>query len=179
MLCGIYSSAHLIACFKVKAAGARGCVELIASAEKHREFYEEAVEAAFYALMKSLEANKLLTAKRLCESRPKKGGGFDDKTLEKVFNALDEDDREGLCALAFCRAKVKKLRGSQKRKILAAGACAIVNQSGENHWITVEGKHPDGGYWSFDPSRDDPKQSIPQVGWSKGLFIGKPEVLEV
>ena len=169
MLCGIYCAARLIACFKVQNS----------APANQSKFFEVAAESAFYALMRSVEAGGFLTAKRLCESRPGKGGGFKDKELERIFNRLEEPEREGLTAIAFCRAKIARLKGSQRRALLSQGACAIVNEAGGNHWITVEGKHRDGGYKTFDPSLEDSVECIPQINWSKGLFIGPAEGFKV
>ena len=167
MLCGIYCAAHLIACFKVKNS----------SPENQAEFYESAAETAFYKLMLSVEGCGLLTAERLARPNSKKSG-FNDRQLEKIFNNLEDKDREGLIAIAFCRSKIKILKNSERRAMLRRGACAIVNQSGENHWITVDGKHRDGGYYSFSPCLEDVNKSIPQIGWEKGLFVAEPKVIK-
>ena len=169
MLCGIYCAARVIACFRVRNS----------SPASQSEFFETEADRAFYALMRSTEELGWLTAKRLCEDRPRKGGGYKDKELERIFNTVAEKEREGLTAIAFCRAKIERLKGSQRRDLLARGACAIVNEAGQNHWITVEGKHPNGGYRTFDPSLDDPKESIPQISWKKGLLIAEPTVFQI
>jgi hypothetical protein len=169
MLCGIYCAAHLIACFKVRNS---------ATPENHAEFYENAAETAFYHLMISVENLGMLTAQKLAEPNSKKSG-YSDKQLEKIFNHLTFDNREGLKAVAFCRAKIKNLKGSERRAIMRKGACAIVYESGENHWITIEGKHQDGGYCSFDPSIEGASQRVARISsWSKGVFIVDPIAFE-
>lgn len=165
MLCGIYCAAHLIACYKVANNNPKN----------QSEFYLSETEAAFYALMRSVERLKWLTAKRVCESRPKKGGGFKDTEMEKIFNGLNAKECENLTAIAFSRAKISKLRGSKKRSILRRGASAIVNEPGELHWITAEGIHRDGGYCCFDPSLDYPKRRLSKISWDKGLLITEPK----
>ena len=166
MLCGIYCAARLIACHKV----------LKADPENQAEFYERAADDAFYKLIISVEECKLLNAARIACPDPKKGGGFKDKQLQRVFNRLKDTDREGLKAIAFSSSLMNSLKGSEYRDMLKRGAYAIVNQSSENHWITIEGKHRDGGYYSFDPSEGGSTSSVPQIGWGKGLFIAEPKV---
>jgi hypothetical protein len=168
MLCGIYCAARLIACHKVRNN----------APSNQLEFYESSADAAFFRLMVSVEECNYLTAKKIACPDPKKGGGFKDMQLQRVFNRLDKIDREGLTAIAFSSARIKALKGSECRKILDNGAYAVVNQSGENHWITIEGKHRDGGYYSYDPSEGGSIRSVPQIGWSKGLFVADPEVLK-
>ena len=168
MLCGIYCAARLIACHKVRNT----------NPDNQLEFYENAADTAFYKLMISVEECGYLTAKKIACSAPKMGGGFKDKQLQRVFNKLGEVDREGLKTIAFSSSKIKAINGSDCRRIIDQGAYAIVNQSGENHWITIEGKHRSGGYYSYDPSEGGSTSSVPQIGWSKGLFVAEPEVLK-
>ena len=168
MLCGIYCAARMIACHKVRKA----------DPENQAEFYEQAADEAFYKLMISVEDCKLLNAARIACPDPKKGGGFNDRQIQRVFNKLAETDREGLKAIAFTSSKIGPLKGSERRNILERGAYAIVNQSGENHWITIEGKHRDGGYYSYDPSEGGSISNVPQISWRKGLFVAEPKVLK-
>ncbi|MXO74038.1 hypothetical protein GRI40_02230 [Altererythrobacter aerius] len=174
MLCGLYCAAHLIACFKVKNKNPRN----------QMDFYVKAAELALQRLAESAQRLKLLTAEHLFEPKAENGGGFNDMALQRIFNGLEVADRENLRAIAFSSKRLKHLwgaeylKGSHGHDILAQGARAVVNQSRENHWVTVEGRHPERGYVSYDPSLDDPKSLVETIPWKRGgIFVAEPEVI--
>lgn len=174
MLCGLYCAAHLIACFKVKNN----------SPKRQLDFYGKAAERALQLLAESAERSNLLTAKHLFEPEASKGGGFNDMALQRIFNGVKIEDREQLRAVAFSSRRIKHLRGqkylkgSHGHQILNQGARAIVNQTRENHWVTVEGLCKSEGRVSYDPSSDEPKSIVTTIPWKRGgVFIAEPEVI--
>lgn len=162
MLCGVYCAAHLIASFAVKEKATR---------KNQSDIYENAVEEAFGKLVRSMEQVGLLRADKIVAG--KGCAGLTDRQIESIFNNLSEKSRAGLKAVAFSRPKIKAMRNSERRHVLESGARAIVQEHGGDHWITVEGRHEDGGYRTFDPQLTDNTKHRTKLGWEKGVFIGK------
>ena len=177
-LCGIYCAAHLIACYAVMRRSTQA---------NQLSFYKKESEKAFHHLLFSMEDKELLTAQKL--SIRSRYGGLTDRQIEAVFNNLAPENRENLTALAFSRPQLSKLTNTQHREILSNGACAIVHEHGKDHWIsaadeeigekwvTVEGRHRDGGYCCFDPDLRKNTKRRTRLRWDKGVFIGPPESL--
>ncbi len=167
MLCGIYCSARLIACYTVSET---------ANLKTQKATYEDVARNAFRNLMQSAENEGLLTAKKVASES---GGGFYDYEIEAIFNGLTPRRRRNLEAVRFTDARLSERKGSEKRRLISdMGACAIIQEDANRHWITAEGQHPNGGYACFDPQLNDPVKRRRAITWKRGVLIAKPHIIE-
>lgn len=168
MLCGIYCATRLIACYTV--AGR-------ANPKTQKAIYDTASRNAFRNLIQSAEDLGYLKARKIANQSV---GGYYDNELEKIFNNLSPRKRYNLTALAFTRPEFKALKNSQRRDlVLSFDACAIVQEHGKKHWITIEGKHRDGGYSCFDPQIPDNTARRQKLRWERGLIISTAPISEL
>lgn len=163
MLCGIYCLADILARHGTKATG------------KDQD-YEEFAKAAFLKLMLSVEKCGYLKAKKIASDGT--AGGFTDKQLNRVFNEMSASARRGLASIAFSDRKWSKLTNSEWRGFISEGACAVVQEHGEDHWIGVLDYHRDGGYFCFDPQLSDNVCRRERLRWNNGLMVAKSAIFE-
>lgn len=163
MLCGIYCAVHLIAHYTV--AGRPNL-------NNRKAIYNFAARSAFRNLMQSAEDLGLLKATKIANYN---SGGYYDNEIEKIFNNLTPRKRYNLSALAFTNPKFKSLKNSERRTLVFdSGVSAIVSEHGGDHWIAVEGQHPDGGYACFDPQLSNNTSHRHRIKWERGLLIFMP-----
>ena len=161
MPCGIHCAARLIACFAVKER---------ANVENRRAIYQTTVKAAFTKLSQCVSQAGLSKSGEF--GIGEEFGGYAQSQIEKRFNSLPEDQREGLEALSFGRNKVGMMGSPERRQIIASGVCAILGNEDLSQWITVEGRHSKGGYYSFDPKHGRARQ-LAWLSLERGIFIQK------
>lgn len=158
---GIHCAARLIACFAVKDK---------ANLENQMTFYQATISAAFTRLVQSMDQVGLSKTGEF--GLGAEFGSFTETQIERRFNNLPEDQREGLEALSFSRNRVRVMGSPERRQLIGSGVCAILSNKDLDQWITVEGRHAKSGYYSFDPKHPD----IRQLAWlslERGIFIQK------
>ena len=172
MFCGLYCATRIIACYAVAAK---------ADDKTQPAVYEQAAERAFYHLLRSAEELGWLTARKIAAPNV---GGYTDLQVERIFNNLPARTRQGLQAIAFRRRAFQNLKNSERRALITDfNACAIIQEDGGRHWITVEGLDRDGDYSCFDPELGDGadtqgrKSKRQRILWDQGVLVGKSKVL--
>ena len=48
---------------------------------------------------------------------------------------------------------------------------AIIKEDGGKHWIAATGLHRDGGYYCFDPNREENVTRRERIRWDDGVMI--------
>jgi hypothetical protein len=147
--CGIYSAAHIIAM-------------------KSDNDYEDAVELAFFGMLKSLEKLGHLTAKRIAGPE----AGFSDLMIAKAVNNMPSRNRGSLGAVAFRKSVFHNSNLAKRAKeLISEGAGFVIQENGGAHWIAVTGLTKNGNYRCFDPWHSDPKKKRERIPWDEGVLI--------
>ncbi len=152
MLCGIYSAAHILSL-------------------NRKGSQEKLQDQAFRNLLLSAEEKKLFTAKHLTTR------GYYDRDLVVIINNLTPRRRHGLHATAFSHESLKSLYNRDRRALIRAGAYAIIQEHGTEHWIAVVRLRGDGGYHCFDPSLEDTTSRRQRVRWDRGVLLSPPDLI--
>jgi hypothetical protein len=158
--CGLYAATHLA----------------VTLAENNDP---DAARAIFFELLKSLERQNRLTAKRI-GSTNSEHFGFTATVIEAAFNGIPETRRLGLAAIRFSKQRFQNsdYRGFARRAF-KAGCGLIVSVDAGGHWVATNGYTEDGGtYKFFDPSPEDKRTKLERIGsWNEGLMIGPSELI--
>lgn len=163
--CGVYSAAHIIALASFDSGLSTNALK--------EQFRDRAIKA-FADLLSSLEDAGLLKAAKIALHH--RYCGYSDLQLENMINNLSVRKTEGLRAIAFRRSAMKNFDSLAKRKMIANGAFAIIQENGEDHWIAVNGIDSDGGYECYDPHPESDVSHRQRISWTKGLIIGDPSL---
>ena len=157
--CGIYATAHLIA-------------------ELSDGEYGDVTERAFFQILRSLERNNKLTAKRIASPKGE-DLGFRCELIAKAVNDIPKRSGFGLAAAPFTKAAFQNSHYRGNAKLVFDDRCGmVVRVDAGDHWVSTFGFDRKGRYRVFDPSHDREHKRLSRMFWDEGLMLGPINIIQ-